>query len=483
MNKNITTFLPVAFLYVGAALLLSFFLLASIPLTFLFIVPILVGLALHKKLTVLLILTIVYVTVFHTLTSLLWSEFKVFESNGKGSINFIIYNPFSTTICVGFLTYIILNVKTFVIVLIRQSRGLKQIRTIVIEVIILTVVLLFNYVYIIGKGGHPLIAGYFYLFFLPMLMFVAIVLGSIKHDLREADFNTVLKALLIASCALACFGIFEFLQKENPIVSCLRTKGSLEWYASYYSMTEESPYRIFTLMGHPLSNASLFIAAVLYSLVMKRTWVFLIVLFMIANVLTFARTAMVLAPSLLFLFFLLRKQKAIGIRFLLILVCCLILTGVYLSPLGRGVERRFGSATSQGSTMIRVGALAYVKNSLVGNIPDMLLGRGAGESREMSGEYVVPGASFEIPWIMMAIDNGIIVTIIYMGILMHVSIVLLRGVKRKDDMSIISFLVILGECTQLSTYNALMSPVNQMSLFLWLLLALSMGYKLVREER
>lgn len=486
MNKNITASLAVAPLYVGAALLLSFLtflILESIPFALLLIVPILLGIALQKKLTVLVILTIMYITVFHTLTTILWTEFRFLELKGHGSINFIIYNPFSTTIFVGLLTYIILNFKTVIIVLIRPSGGLTQIRRIVIEIIILIVVLLFNYIYIMSKGGHPVVAGYFNLFLLPISMFLAIVLGIIKGDLREADLNTVVKGLLILSCFLACFGIFEFLLKENPILSCLRTKESLEWHASYYSMTEDSPYRIFTLMGHPLTNASLFLAAVLYSLVMKKTWVFLIALFMIANVLTFARTTTVLAPSLLFLFFVLRKEKAIGMRFLLIVVGCLIVSGIYLSPLKHGVERRFGSADAEGSTMIRVWALAYVKNNLVGNIPELLLGRGEGESRAISGEYVEPGASFEIPWIMMAIDNGIIVTVIYMGILMHVLIVLVRGVKRKDDISIISFLVILGECIQLSSYNAITSALSQMGLFLWFLLALSIGYKLLKQDR
>jgi hypothetical protein len=483
MNKKITTFLVVAPLYVGAALLLSFFLLKSIPLTILFIVPILLGSVLHKKLTVLLILTIVYITVFHTLTTILWTEFKVFDLNKQGSINFIIYNPFSTSIFVGFLTYIMLNSKTLISVLIRPSRGLTKIRNLLIEVIILSVVLVFNYIYIISKGGHPVVAGYFKLFVLPIYMFLAIALGIIRADLREADFNTVVKALLISSCLLACFGIFEFLQKENPILSCLRTKESLEWYAPYYSMIGNSPYRIFTLMGHPLNNASCFLAALVYSLVVKRTWAFLLtLLFMIANVLTFSRTTIVLAPSLLFLLFFLKKHKAIGMRFLLILSSCLIVTSVYVSPLRHGVEGRFGSAEGQGSAMIRVWALEYVKNNLVGSIPDMLLGKGAGKSREISEKYVRPGLSFEIPWIMMAIDNGIIATIIYMGILMHVLIVLLRGVKRKDDISIISFLVICGECILLSSQNAIISPLSQMGLFLWLLLALSMGYKLLTQD-
>jgi hypothetical protein len=312
---------------------------------------------------------------------------------------------------------------------------------------------------------------------------VAIALGIIKNDLRKNDLNTVLKALLIISCFVACFGIFEFLQKENPIFSSLQTQESLELNAPYYSMIEDSPYRIFTLMGHPLRNASLFLAAILISLAMKRTGVILAVVFLIANLLTFARTSIILAPLLLFLFLILKKQEGIGMRFLLLSVSCIILIGIYLSPLRHGIEGRFGSVDAEGSAVIRIQALEYVKNSLVGNIPDMLIGKGSGKSREISGEYVRSGLSFENPWIMMAIDNGIIVTIVYMGILMHLLILLFRGVERKNDISIISFLVILGECIQLSSYNALMSPLDQMSLFLWFLFTLSIGYNLLNQDK
>jgi hypothetical protein len=145
---------------------------------------------------------------------------------------------------------------------------------------------------------------------------VAIVVGIIRTDLREADFNTVLKALLILSCFLACFGICEFLLKGNPIFSYLRTKESLEWHAAYYRGTTVSPYRIFTLMGHPLENASLFLVFFIPCYEENQD-LFDSFVYDCKSVVIFTNKYRS-NPLLLLLFICLKAQKAIGMRFLLI---------------------------------------------------------------------------------------------------------------------------------------------------------------------
>ncbi len=482
MNKTLISSSQLPIFYIGIALLLSFFLLKSLSFTFLFIVPLFLGLALHKRLTILTILASVYTT-FYVPTTLIWTNFKMFGVDANSSLNYIIYNPLGICIMVGCLTYIFSHRKCLITVMLRYNKPLVHIRMLLIEILLLSAILMFNYVYILFRGGHPLIAGYINLFVAPISLFVAIILGVIDNDFREHDLNSVLNALLILSFLLACFGICEFLQKDNFILSSLSTPESLEYYAPYYSMREDSPYRIFTLMGHPLTNASLFLAATLYSLVTKRIKVYLVVIFMIANLLTFSRASILLTSSLFLLFFFLKRPKAIGMRFLAILASCLLLTALYLSPLKHSVERRFISDDAHGSTMIRIGALAYVKNNLARNVPDMLLGKGAGKSLEISREHLISQGSFEIPWIIFAVDNGIFVTVIYLGILAHVLIALLAGIKRNYDISIVAFLVTLGVCIQLSSYNSIACPLSNMGYFLWFLLALSMGYQLTLPQK
>ena len=465
-------------LVVGVSLILSFCLLNSPLPTVLFLLAFIVGTVLHKKIKVLLVLTILYILFFCTLTSILWTEYL--GSVDMMYLDVIIYNPLLTCILTGFLMYVVLNTKILLFILRTKLKKFRMIKFISIELLILIVFLLLNYLFIKISGGHPVIAVYVNTFFLPITMFVAVKIAVIKKDLRKSDFITILKITLFLSLLLACFGVYEFAVKENFLFEHLQTKDpSIRLSEIYLSMSDSTPYRIFTFMGHPLKSAFLFMVAALYSLIMKRTRFFLLTVFTIANILTFSRATIILIPPLLLLFLVLRSEAGIGRRMLFISAVLLIGVSIYISPLRQNIVGRFES--SEGSTAVRVRALKYVKNTLPGNIPNLLLGKGAGSSWEISERFIMSGSSFEIPWIMMAIDNGIIVTSIYMFILLHILIVLFKNIKRNDVLSIVSFLVLLGGLIQLSSTSAIVNPA-QMSLFLWYIISLAIGYRLVNMD-
>ena len=475
MNKTIYI-TKSEYLFAGSlALILSLCFIKSPILTGLFLWPFVLGIVLHKKIKVLLILTILYILFFYTLTTILWSEYLPFIVKGRGYLK-IIYNPFLICILVGFLMYLVLNINNLLFIFRTKLKEFKMIKVIFIELLILIVFLIFNYSFIKINGGYPDIASYINNFFMPVTMFIAVIIAIIKKDLEKSFLIRILKITLSLLLSLVCFGVYEFAMKENFLFENLQTVGSFIWNRPYFIFNTQSPYRIFTFIGHPLRNASIFMVAALFSLSMNRKRFFLFITFIIATILTFSRSAIIVIPPLVLLFFVIKKEQVIGRRMLLICIVVLICVSIYFLPLKQSIETRF--KTSEASTEVRWRALKYAKNTMFENIPNLLLGKSGGESREVSKYVTGEGVSFEIPWIMMAIDKGIIVAFMYIFVLGQILIVLFKKIKRDDAFSIILFLVVLGLLIQLSAYNGIVS-FSPSSLFLWYIITIAIGYHTV----
>jgi hypothetical protein len=271
----------------------------------------------------------------------------------------------------------------------------------------------------------------------PFLLFLFLILYYFDD---EAGYLRVMRAFVCFILTAALYGIFEYVHGSNFFFKNLYA--DLYWFQSF----EGDSYRISTFLGHPLVNASYFLVALLLvpALFKSRLRYLAMLIFIAGIMVTGSRASFVIGIAAVCLFYVLKKDTYIGqlsrfgaIMGLLIVVLVLLFT----TPLGQTIVDRF--TTAEGSTLVRFISLGYLADSLMN---PSLLGNGFGGSGDLSASvFHTTDYGFENPWLLIILDLGIVLALVYLVIVFYVHLRTIRyGNIRKDAISRLYFVSLLS---------------------------------------
>lgn len=242
----------------------------------------------------------------------------------------------------------------------------------------------------------------------PLVFFVIII-----HSFQKTDDvrNYWIKTLLWFSLILSLFSIFEYITQLNPYNYFYdRSTDAFTFYT-------DTGYRSFTSLGHPLNNALFFLITMPFVFILssnsKRIIVHLIQLLGILG--TGSRVSLVIGVFFIFYFHVFfNKKHAQGksnfkniISVFVIFVATVIV--IMYSNFGDVLLKRFFE--DEASSMVRVVALQYFFDNWTSFLFHAM---GIGGSSEISFDIMGTAVSFEIPWLLILADTGVIPLLMYL---------------------------------------------------------------------
>jgi len=241
----------------------------------------------------------------------------------------------------------------------------------------------------------------------PFIFFILIIL-SVKDEkqIKRIWINKVFGMAII----LAFFALIEFITHLNPYSTFYSEAGTA--YNSYIV----TGYRSFTSVGHPLNNALFFLSAMpfVFFLKTKSQKYFIHLLLLLGIVATGSRLSSVIALSFILFFYLylsnVKKWKIIYLVIVFFIFSFSLYFIISYTSLTDFLFSRF--ANDYGSSQIRYIAINYFKNNWDKYIFSSI---GVGGTRELSSSVLGSEHSFEIPWLIMLVEMGIIPLIIYLS--------------------------------------------------------------------
>jgi hypothetical protein len=307
-------------------------------------------------------------------------------------------------------------------------------------------------IYFRGVKGLPLcFANYFipFCFFLYLLIFP-------KNEVKK-----ILKFYVILLLAIALYGIFEFLTKNNFLYGNLYSLQNPE--RDYYI------YRIKTTIGNALNNSAYFLFAlsICLKLFKKPISIVTVFIFFISIFATGSRMAALLAVSILIFSHsnlsldLLKNWKSLFISCLVIFVAYFLL---FYSGFGTTLAERLSAA--EGSAQVRLNSLAVLKNVILDNF---VFGKGMGLSSE-SSLYYIGLFGFENPWLMLIVDAGFLTMLLNLAVFFITAISKLHY-SRSESFEKQLYLAFIFIQVLLASYSSfgIMSSIN---LLVWFNIAL-----------
>jgi hypothetical protein len=246
-------------------------------------------------------------------------------------------------------------------------------------------------------------------------------------------------------------------------------------FTSWYSGASGKFYRITTLIGHPLKNATYFLFSIPIAMcIFRRPFNFIFVsLLFIATFVTGSRAASILAViSLIFYYVYFDANVVKQIRTILAASVIILISYFSLlhSPLGSTLVQRFAGEGE--SSIVRVRSLANIGHAALNNI---FVGSGVGSSFDSSSSFFGYNIGYENPWIMLIVDVGIPTTLLYFGIICVVVLQKRRYLK-SGGLNKALYISFISTLTMITSYNSFGSR-NTLNFLLWLNVALLFSCK------
>lgn len=265
------------------------------------------------------------------------------------------------------------------------------------------------------------------------------------------------KMFLAITTPLAIYGVIEGFVIHKNILFQPILEHTVWWRGVHTSVS----YRITTILGHPLVNATIFsVAAILTATdwLEKREHPYregarLLVLIG-AVVATHSRGAAVgLAVGLIFVFMFTRiRHRAAVARRLAFMMCALIASTLLIV----GVRARDESTEGQKSAATRIAVLTRAAETLHENEP---FGVGPDESDAYRSLMRLPGyeTPLENSYAQLAVSLGPIGTLLFVGLLMAVVVVGLRGGAAVGEaLALLTLLIDIGGYNAIENYRPLL---------------------------
>lgn len=254
-------------------------------------------------------------------------------------------------------------------------------------------IVVFSIVTLIKRGfnGFPIIITNY---LGPILLIV--FYNNVKGSLQKEKIQTVLRVFLITAFFIGIFGLAEYFLQWNPLRNVYRMYG---W--NYQQQVGQ--YRILTILGHPLDNASYFLSAMaaVSLCVGDRRLKYLALLFFTAAILITGSRSM-FALAILMMLFSNNRGCRLEIRELAPKIAAVALVlALFYTPLGNTIVNRMNTVEGVQSTQARVLLVQY----FLDNYKNINL-RGIGSASE-SVKLVDSTNSIiilENPWIILFIE-------------------------------------------------------------------------------
>ena len=240
----------------------------------------------------------------------------------------------------------------------------------------------------------------------PFVLFILIIL-TVKNEkqIKKVWINKIFWAAII----LSFFALIEFVTHLNPYSYFYAASGTA--YNSYII----TGYRSFTTLGHPLNNALFFLSAMPFAFFLKTKFqkYFVHLLLLLGIVATGSRLSSVIALGfILYFYFYLGNEKKWKIVYVVSMLLVFSLSIYFIISYTSLTDFLFSRFTSDyGSSQIRYMAINYFKNNWHKYIFSSI---GVGGTRELSTSVLGQEHSFEIPWLIMLVEMGIIPLTIYL---------------------------------------------------------------------
>lgn len=400
-----------------------------------------------------------------------YSIFDPLNSLATRGLETIIFSPIALLICVSNTLYLVLNIKSVSVIRIRD----QWIKLLFIMVgLLILCVLIGGGIVFLKKGGSGISTIYFPVL-IPILLFARLLLSAIKEDITVSDIGVFIKIFLGFALLNALMAVCEYLMRRNLFYDYIAQLSPQIVAPSYYGFKERS-YRVFTLAGHPLRNAGIFLVGMMFALTLKRWRYLFSMVFLLGILLTLSRVAFLLAASLMVIYFLLKFRKNSFAWFFdlwgLIFVCCITAIILLSFHLGQDLISRF--VRDEASSRPRIEAIQYVSRHVLASPQNYLLGGGVGASiYESSLALKNRAQSFELGLVMMLVDYGIVLTLLSM-IFIIVFLQRIFSVRSFSRRELPLFLASLGILIQANSYNGLLT-VSPASLFVCFVLGLALA--------
>lgn len=301
-------------------------------------------------------------------------------------------------------------------------------------------------VYYIGNSyfyqGNLVIVIKAYLAFILPLLLVGLKINIYSF---KSFFKNFLKLLNFLIVVITVLGIIDYLFNYKAINFISLIMGE-DFRKAALAMQKDSVFRMFSLMGHPLFNAELYLMFYLlnnlYNKYIEKLFpnCLIIVTSMIGVVLTASKTGIVLIVACIL--FIYGKKKNILYYWLIIFAAVMTLKiGVFNNVIERFMS---GSLTSGRSETWEI-----IKNSDMFPIK-FFIGYGTGFAFEYNAIISSASAAFEYPIRMFSLELGIFtMMLIYTVILVYP---VYKLVKRKHFNLLIAYLIVFVD---VNTYNGL----------------------------
>jgi len=285
-------------------------------------------------------------------------------------------------------------------------------------------------------------------YFFPFVFFLYLI------TINEEKLFKFLKLYVIFIIVISVYAIFEYILKHNYLYHYLYAHS----YKEKWGTIINNIYRSKTTLGYPLKNASYFLFSLPISIYLFKipfNFISSVILF-VAVITTGSRMAFILSIIVILFCYFKYNLKLYKNIFLIIFILLILYILLFKSPLGIGILTRFHK--SHGSTFVR---LFSIKNSFSIMKNNFIIGKGMGISFLVSSAlFKIEEIGFEIPWIMLIVDIGLITTFIYMMAIIiiikkRINYIKIRYLKASLLVSFISILIMFSSFDSFGAMNTL----------------------------
>ena len=273
---------------------------------------------------------------------------------------------------------------------------------------------------------------------------------------------------------------------ENLFLENLKTNSSFFFNRPYFEWAHTHYYRIFTLLGHPLTNGLVLLIAMIYSFSLEKFNYFFASIIIIGIVLTQSRIAIILTLLALLVYVCLYRRQDIKYTvifktILLIGLSLFLLILTEASPFKTIISGRFqdiGMSAPQ-----RFAGIDYFFNTILTNPGSFFWGKGHDYSLIISSQqfHSKTMISFELGWLMIAIDYGLLVAVPIFFIWLLIVVKSFK-ISLIDNLSLVLFISITCSLILVNSNNGLLT-ISTESCSLWFVLSLSTGNYIIKYFR
>lgn len=308
-----------------------------------------------------------------------------------------------------------------------------------------------------------------YLF--PLTFFLYLVLLDKETAVK------MLKAYTSVLILIVIYGLFEYAAKFNFLYDGLYKNSFLDWYG----IISNEGYRVTTTVGHPLKNATYFLAGLALSLrLFKKPYnIIFPALFFLGILTTGSRIGLILAAfcyCLNYIEFNFNPKKIVKTLVIFFSLSAFFIGAMKFSPFSETLKYRIEG--SHESALIRIYSIQNLLNVAKDNF---FTGKGMGACMDESAQLFNRGIGFENPWIMLIADAGLAGAAIYFSVLMLIifsNLVYLQysDIRKGIYVCLASFLLMTA------SYNSF-GTKDMANFLLWFIIALLYIFSAKGTER